>query len=70
MNMEKDIVKMLEPHKAYLKDVENGVTPFRNTLHLIAVMLSDTIDLKFNEEEEALKKVLHEVVDLKDVSMD
>lgn len=45
--------------------VLEGATPFRNTFHLISVMLSDTINLKLTEEEEALRKTLHEIIELK-----
>ena len=45
-----------------------GKTPFRNTLHLIYVMLSD-MNLNLTEEEQGLKKAFEEIVDLKDVSI-
>ena len=57
----------MEPYEEYLKLVQNGLTPFRNGDHMIAVMISDTLDLKLTEEEEGLKKAIHEVLALKEV---
>lgn len=58
---------MLDPHMEYIKKVDLGETPFRNSSHMTAVMLSNTLNLKFTEEEEALKKTLRDIVDLKEV---
>lgn len=58
---------MMDPHMPYVRLVSEGHTPFRDTIHLISVMLSDTINLKFTPEEEALKKTLYEIVELKNV---
>ena len=41
---------MLDPHMEYVRKVDLGETPFRNTYHLIAVMLADNINLNFSEE--------------------
>lgn len=65
--MEEEIIKMMDPHMPYVRLVSEGHTPFRDTIHLISVMLSDTINLKFTPEEEALKKTLHDIVELKNV---
>jgi hypothetical protein len=64
-NMEREIIKLYEPHMDYIRMIERGETPFRNSLHMIAVMLSDCIDLKFTPEEEALRKTVHEILKLK-----
>jgi hypothetical protein len=64
-NMELEIERLVEAHMPYIKIVDAGETPFRNTEHMIAVMLSDGLNLKFTPEEEALKKTLREVVELK-----
>ena len=58
-NLELELVKMLEPHEGYIAMVDKGLTPFRNTQHLIAVMISDCIKLDFTPEEEALRKTIN-----------
>lgn len=65
-NMELEIVRMIEPHMGYIKLVDAGHTPFRNTEHMIHVMLSDQLNLKLTPEEEALKQAIKEVVELKE----
>lgn len=67
MNMELEIVTLMGPHRPYIRLVDQGLTPFRNTLHLISVMLSDSIQLQFTAEEEALRLTLRDIVDLKEV---
>lgn len=47
--MEDEVVNMMEPHMDYVRKVDLGETPFRNSSHLIAVMLSNTLKLKLTE---------------------
>lgn len=49
-NMEEDIGRMLEPHQQYIKLVEQGKTPFRSSHHMIATLLSSTLNLKLTPE--------------------
>ena len=48
--MEQEIIKKINTHSPYIKLVETGQTPFRNITHLIAVMISDELNLKFTPE--------------------
>ena len=57
----------MQPHMGYIKMVDDGLTPFRNSYHLVTTFLSGHLNLKLTPEEEALRKTLIECTELREV---
>ncbi len=53
----------MEPHMNYVRMVDRGQTPFRGAIHMITVLMSDTLKLNLTEEETALRNTLLKIAE-------
>jgi hypothetical protein len=48
----------MDPHMEYVRLVQQGLTPFRSTMHMIHVLTAENMPLKLTETEQALRSTL------------